>query len=86
VTKSFKIKNDFTKLISTKLTNLCEELKETFSTFKTNIQQDTNNQITKVLKTIQVLNQHFTEVMDQLPPQQTPAPAHKKSKGLGASN
>jgi len=41
------IKNDFTKLISTKLTNLCEELKTTFSTLKTNIQEDTNNQITK---------------------------------------
>jgi len=80
------IKDDFTKLISNELTNLREELKETFSALKTNIQQDTKNQIDEVLKTIQVLNQRFSEVMDRLPPKPTPAPAHKKSKGLGASD
>jgi len=73
-------------LISNELTNLREELKETFSALKTNIQQDTKNQIDEVLKTIQVLNQRFSEVMDQLPPKPTTAPAHKKSKGLGASD
>jgi len=75
------MKEDFTKMINAKINVLCGELTTNLDNLKTNLQKDLNSQITEVLKTIQILNQHFTEVMDHLPPQTTPTPAHKNQKG-----
>jgi len=78
--------NDVTKLINTKIKHLRNKITSNLDTLRTNLQKDLNAQITKVLKTTQILNQQFTEVMDCLPSTTTPMPAHKKPKGLGISD
>ncbi len=77
---------DFTKMINTEINVLHTEIAANLGILKHDLQHDLNSQITKVLKTIQILNQWFTEVMDCLPPQPTQMPAHKKPKGEGMSN
>jgi len=78
--------DDVTKLINTKIKHLCSKITNNLGSLKTDLQQDLNSQLTKVLKTIQILNQQFTEVIDCLPSTTTQMPAHKKPKGLGISN
>jgi len=75
------MKEDFTKMINAKINVLCGELTMNLDNLKTNLQKDLNSQITKVLKTIQILNQCFTEVMDHLPPKQLPCLPTKNQKG-----
>jgi len=78
--------DEITKLINTEIKNLWSELTSNLTSLKTNLQQDLTSQITEVLKTIQILNQCFTEVVDCLPSTTTQMPAHKKPKGLGISD
>jgi len=77
---------NFTKMINTKINVLHSEITANLDTLKHDLQHDLNSQFTKVPKTIQILNQRFTEVMDCLPPQPTQIPVYKKTKGLGMSN
>jgi len=77
------MKEDFTKMVNAGINVLREELTTNLDNLKTELHKDLDSKITTVLKTIQILNQRFTEVMDRLPPQTTPTPAHKKPKGLG---
>jgi len=75
------MKEDFTKMLNTEINILHSKLTTNLDNLKTDLQQDLNSQITKVLKTIQILNQCFTEVMDHLPPKQLPCLPTKNQKG-----
>jgi len=78
------MKMDLTKLLNTKMTSVKTKFTNTMTNFQTTICKELHDQIAEVLQTIQVLNQHFTDVMDISP--QSPMPAHKKPKGLGITN
>ncbi len=80
------MQNNLTKLISTKIQNLQAEFTVQTTNLSATITKDVNLQIAEVLQTIHILNQHFTELMDRLPPINTTTPTHKKSKGLGVTN
>jgi len=80
------MKNDLTRMISQEVTNLRTELTGQLNTMTATLKQDTKDQISDVLQTIAALNQRFNEVMERLPPNTQPTPAHKKSKGLGVVN
>jgi len=80
------MKNDLTRMVSQEITNLHTELTGQLNTMTTTLKQDMNTQISDVIQTIAALNQRFNEVMEQLPPNPQPMPAHKKSKGLGITN
>jgi len=83
---SADMKNDITKLISSKIGNLQTEFNVQVKTISETITKDINQKITEVLETIHIMNQRLTEVMDCLPQINTTMPAHKKSKGLGMPN
>jgi len=78
------MEKDLTKLITTEMTNVRTKFTSTITNFQTTIHQELHDQITEVLKTIQVLNQCFTDVMDHLPPIFNTCP--QKTKGLGITN
>jgi len=80
------MKNDITKLISSKIGNLWTKFSVQVKTISETITKDINQKIAKVLKTIHIMNQCLTEVMDCLPQINTTMPAHKKAKGLGMLN
>jgi len=84
--QEIRMTDDVTKLINTEIKTLQSELTSNLNSLKPNLQQDLTSQITEVLKTIQILNQCFTKVMDHLPSTTTQTPAHKKPKGLGISD
>jgi len=80
------MKNDITKLISSKIGNLQTEFNVQVKTISKTITKDVNQKIAEVLKTIHIMNQQLTKVMDCLPQINTTMPAHNKSKGLGMPN
>jgi len=80
------MKKDLTKIFSNKLNTLHEDMMTQIRTVADTIKTDVNSQITKVLQTMQTLNQQFNEDMDCIPNNTTTSPAHKKPKGLGIDN
>jgi len=80
------MQNDLTKLISKEITIIRTELKEQLTDLSVTLKKHTNDQINDVLQTIAALNLRFNEVMERLPPNPNPTPAHKKSKGLGVEH
>jgi len=76
------MKEDFTKMLNTEINILHSKLTTNLDNLKTDLQQDLNSQISEVLKTIQILNQCFTEVMDYLPPKNSHA-CPQKTKRAG---
>jgi len=62
------MKQDIAKLVTTELASMQGELTSHLTKFKAAIHSNMNNQIAELLQTIQVLNQHFLEAMDHLPP------------------
>jgi len=80
------IKDDLTKIISHKVTELRTELTTTITDLTTDLKTDFNAQIAEVIATMNALNQCFTEVMERFPTTPNTTPAHKKSKGLGITN
>jgi len=80
------MQNNLTKMISKEITTIHTELKDQLTDLSTTLKKDMNDHINNVLQTIAALNQCFNKVMECLPPNPTPMPAHKKSKGLGIVN
>jgi len=80
------MQNDLTKMISKEITTICTKLKDQLTDLSTTLKKDMNDQINDVLQTIAALNQRFNKVMECLPPNTTPTPAHRKSKELGVVN
>ncbi len=80
------MQNDLTKMISKEITTICTKLKDQLTNLSTTLKKDMNDQINNVLQTIAALIQCFNKVMEHLPPNPNPMPAHKKSKGLGIVN
>ncbi len=80
------MKKDLTKMFSKELNDLRKEMTSQICTIPKTIKTNVNSQITEVLQTMHTLNQRFNDIMDCLPANTTPMPAHKKPKGLGIDN
>ncbi len=77
------MKQDISCIISSEIATICTEITDKLTELHSTINSEVKQQIAEVLQTIQTLNQHFTEVLNCLPPTPSMTPSHKKSKGLG---